>query len=178
MQGRRNTYIKGPSWSHLFCKFQFTDILFSKIMILLAQLLYASILLIVIFILFSGKSQYKKRRWKLYKTSMLPSKVMLYLFWLASPLMDSSIWIHWLYKYLFMNGIFVLWLSLKMEDIVSIQFLWVFANAVKHKSIITTMFQDKKSKQLSLNKIVSAKQLILTHRAYHCKIFSDVPAHA
>ena len=34
-------------------------------MILLAQLLYASILLIVIFILFSGKSQYKKMALKI-----------------------------------------------------------------------------------------------------------------
>ena len=42
---------------------------------------------------FSGKGHIHKQKAveKLYKTSMLPSKVMSYLFWLAAPLMDSSI---------------------------------------------------------------------------------------
>ena len=54
---------------------------------------FCNILLIFIFIMFSGKSQFPKieSHGKLYITSVLPSKVMSYLFWLAAPLMGSTI---------------------------------------------------------------------------------------
>ena len=54
-----------------------------------------NIFLIYWFFIFSGKGQFQKNRkpaWIVCTIKwMLPSKVMSYLFWLAAPLMDSSI---------------------------------------------------------------------------------------